>query len=466
MTTTLWRRGRAAPYDDRTGRRGPAAHRKGPTVLRTHEAGTLRADHAGQTVVLAGWVARRRDHGGVAFLDLRDASGVVQVVVRDAETAHGLRAEYCVQVTGEVAVRPAGNENPDLPTGAVEVVTTGLDVLSEAAPLPFQIDDHVEVGEEARLRYRYLDLRRTAPAEAIRLRSEVNRAARDVLLERRFVEIETPTLTRSTPEGARDFLVPARLRPGSWYALPQSPQLFKQLLMVAGTGALLPDRPLLPGRGLPRRPAAGVHPARHRDELRRAGRRPRARRGGRQSPVGPRRLRHPAASAAPDLRGVDEPVRLRQARPALQPGAHRLHRLLRGDRVPGVPGALRRCRGDARRRFAAAQAARRVAGLGQAARSARARVRPGRRGRRARRPRGQEPQPTTELAGLASHVGANPGDCVFFAAGTGEVLAGTARRRTQRDRSTLWPDRRVGVVVPVGDRRAVVRAGVGRGGQR
>src|SRR4051812_4672824 len=208
--------------------------RKATTVLRTHEAGTLRADHAGQTVVLAGWVARRRDHGGVAFLDLRDASGVVQVVVRDAETAHGLRAEYCVQVTGEVSVRPAGNENPDLPTGAVEVVTTGLDVLSEAAPLPFQIDDHVEVGEEARLRYRYLDLRRTAPGEAIRLRSEVNRAARDVLLERRFVEIETPTLTRSTPEGARDFLVPARLRPGSWYALPQSPQLFKQLLMVAG----------------------------------------------------------------------------------------------------------------------------------------------------------------------------------------------------------------------------------------
>ncbi|HTY72794.1 MAG TPA: aspartate--tRNA ligase [Actinomycetes bacterium] len=203
-------------------------------MLRTHEAGTLRAEHAGQTVTLAGWVARRRDHGGVAFLDVRDASGVVQVVVRDPEVAHELRAEYCVRVTGEVSARPAGNENPDLPTGDVEVVTDVLEVLSEAAPLPFQIDEHVSVGEEARLKHRYLDLRRPGPAAALRLRSEVNRAARDVLLDRRFVEVETPTLTRSTPEGARDFLVPVRLRPGHWYALPQSPQLFKQLLMVAG----------------------------------------------------------------------------------------------------------------------------------------------------------------------------------------------------------------------------------------
>ena len=195
-------------------------------MLRTHEAGTLRADHAGQTVVLAGWVARRRDHGGVAFLDVRDASGVVQVVVRDAEVAHDLRAEYCVRITGDVSLRPAGNENPDLATGEVEVVTTELEVLSAAAPLPFQIDEHVEVGEEARLRHRYLDLRRPGPTAALRLRSEVNRAARDVLLERRFVEVETPTLTRSTPEGARDFLVPVRLKPGHWYALPQSPQLF------------------------------------------------------------------------------------------------------------------------------------------------------------------------------------------------------------------------------------------------
>jgi len=203
-------------------------------VLRTHEAGTLRADHAGQTVTLTGWVAPRRDHGGVAFLDLRDASGVAQVVVRDEAVAHELRSEYCLRVTGEVGVRPDGNENPALPTGAVEIVASVVEVLSESAPLPFQIDERVDVGEEARLKHRYLDLRRPGPAAAIRLRSEVNRAAREVLHARDFVEIETPTLTRSTPEGARDFLVPARLQPGSWYALPQSPQLFKQLLMVAG----------------------------------------------------------------------------------------------------------------------------------------------------------------------------------------------------------------------------------------
>jgi aspartyl-tRNA synthetase len=207
-------------------------------VLRTHEAGTLRADDAGTTVTLTGWVARRRDHGGVAFLDLRDASGVAQVVARDEVLAQGgaheLRNEYCIKVTGEVRVRPEGNANRDLPTGEIEVVADQLEVLSASAPLPFQIDERVTVGEEARLKYRYLDLRRPAPGAAIRLRSKVNQAARTVLAERDFVEIETPTLTRSTPEGARDFLVPARLQPGSWYALPQSPQLFKQLLMVAG----------------------------------------------------------------------------------------------------------------------------------------------------------------------------------------------------------------------------------------
>ena len=206
--------------------------------MRTHGAGTLGAEDAGTTVTLAGWVARRRDHGGVAFLDLRDASGVVQVVVRDemlvASGAHDLRNEYCILVTGDVELRPEGNANPELPTGEVEVVAAELEVLSSAAPLPFQIDERVSVGEETRLKYRYLDLRRPAPAAAIRLRSEVNRVARTLLAERGFVEIETPTLTRSTPEGARDFLVPARLKPGCWYALPQSPQLFKQLLMVAG----------------------------------------------------------------------------------------------------------------------------------------------------------------------------------------------------------------------------------------
>jgi len=203
-------------------------------VIRTHDAGTLSAADAGSTVTLAGWIARRRDHGGVAFLDLRDASGIAQVVVRDEAVAHSLRHEYCIAVTGEVALRPEGNANPLLPSGEIEVITGTLEVLSPSAPLPFPIDEHVEVGEEVRLRHRYLDLRRIGPQQALRLRSQVNRAARDVLDRHGFVEVETPTLTRSTPEGARDFLVPARLQPGSWYALPQSPQLFKQLLMVAG----------------------------------------------------------------------------------------------------------------------------------------------------------------------------------------------------------------------------------------
>jgi aspartyl-tRNA synthetase len=205
-------------------------------VIRTHEAGSLRAEHAGSTVTLAGWVARRRDHGGVAFLDLRDASGIVQVVARDEDVAHALRAEYCVAVTGEVRQRPAGNENPELPTGSIEVVAERIDVLSEAAPLPFPVAEYEpgSVNEEVRLRYRYLDLRREGPARALRLRANATRIIREVMEEYRFLDIETPDLTRSTPEGARDFLVPVRLQPGSWYALPQSPQLFKQLLMVAG----------------------------------------------------------------------------------------------------------------------------------------------------------------------------------------------------------------------------------------
>ncbi len=207
-------------------------------MLRTHQAGTLRAGDIGTTVTLTGWVDRRRDHGGVAFLDLRDSSGIVQVVVRDEEVAHPLRSEFVLQVTGEVAARPEGNANPNLGTGEIEVIASDVVVLNTSAALPFQVstalDEQVTVGEEVRLKYRYLDLRRPGPAHAIRLRSAVNRAARTVLDGEGFVEIETPTLTRSTPEGARDFVVPARLAPGSWYALPQSPQLFKQLLMVSG----------------------------------------------------------------------------------------------------------------------------------------------------------------------------------------------------------------------------------------
>ncbi|CAN2201608.1 AspS Aspartyl-tRNA synthetase [Candidatus Nanopelagicaceae bacterium] len=205
-------------------------------MLRTHDAGALRASHAGQTVSLAGWVARRRDHGGVAFIDLRDATGSVQVVIRDEALAGSLRAEWCLQIKGEVVLRPDGNANTSNPTGAIEVMGDDITVLSESAALPFPVDsgNDSEISEEVRLKYRYLDLRREKPAANMRLRSKVTSTIRRVMEDLDFLEIETPYLTRSTPEGARDFLVPVRLQPGSWYALPQSPQLFKQLLMVAG----------------------------------------------------------------------------------------------------------------------------------------------------------------------------------------------------------------------------------------
>ena len=203
-------------------------------MLRTHKCGALRIEDVAKSVTLTGWVAKRRDHGGIAFIDLRDSSGTVQVVINDEETASELRSEFCLKVTGSVRVRPEGNENPEIPTGTIEVVADGIEILSKSAPLPFPIDDSINVGDETRFKYRYLDLRRDSAAKALRLRSEMGRLARKVLDEHEFVEIETPTLTRSTPEGARDFLVPVRLQPGHWYALPQSPQLFKQLLMVAG----------------------------------------------------------------------------------------------------------------------------------------------------------------------------------------------------------------------------------------
>ena len=203
-------------------------------MIRTHDAGTLRLSDVGTTVTLAGWVASRRDHGGVAFLDFRDYSGVVQVVVRGDEIVHDLRDEWCVAVTGAVRARLDGKVNPALATGEIEVVAETLEVLNPSAPLPFPIDDQVTVGEEARLRTATSTCAGPARRARSGMRSEANRIARSVMHERNFVEIETPTLTRSTPEGARDFLVPARLQPGSWYALPQSPQLFKQLLMVGG----------------------------------------------------------------------------------------------------------------------------------------------------------------------------------------------------------------------------------------
>ena len=203
-------------------------------MIRSHEAGSLRAADAGVQVQLAGWVARRRDHGGVVFIDLRDGSGIVQVVLREEDVAHDLRNEFCVLITGTVRRRPAGNENADLATGEIEVAATALEVLSEADALPFPIEGTGELNEEVRLRYRYLDIRRGDMAAALQARSRAVYLLNEVMAGHRFVTVETPFLTRSTPEGARDFLVPVRLRPGSWYALPQSPQLFKQLLMVAG----------------------------------------------------------------------------------------------------------------------------------------------------------------------------------------------------------------------------------------
>jgi aspartyl-tRNA synthetase len=202
--------------------------------LRSHYDGELRAEHIGTEVTVCGWVAKRREHGEhLAFVDLRDHTGVTQCVVHESVD---VRSEYVLRVTGTVRRRPEGTVNPKLPTGEVELQDCVVEVLSESAVLPFPVEEHqtTPVSDEVRYRYRYLDLRRAASAAAIRLRSEVNQAARRVLLDDGFVEVETPTLTRSTPEGARDFVVPARLKPGSWYALPQSPQLFKQLLMVSG----------------------------------------------------------------------------------------------------------------------------------------------------------------------------------------------------------------------------------------
>ena len=213
----------------------------GHTSYRTHHAIEVTQALVGQRVTLAGWVDRRRDHGGVAFIDLRDATGLVQVVIYDEEVARDLRSEYVVQVTGDVRLRPEGNENEHLATGKVEVVVDSLTVLASSQALPFQVSTALEnesentlPGEDVRLTYRYLDLRRPAMQRNLKLRSNMMKAARHALDDMDFTEVETPTFIKSTPEGARDFLVPARLVPGSWYALPQSPQLLKQLLMVGG----------------------------------------------------------------------------------------------------------------------------------------------------------------------------------------------------------------------------------------
>ena len=204
--------------------------------MRSHRAGTVMLDHVDSEITVAGWVQKRRDHGGIAFFDVRDASGVVQVVAdpQTLPTVDDLRMEYCVSVTGTVRRRPEGTVNPDLPTGEVEIGATDISVLAPAKTLPFMIDDRVEIDERVRLQHRYLDLRRPRMADNIKARSKATAAIRRTLDAQGFLEVETPTLINSTPEGARDMLVPSRLRQGEFYALPQSPQLFKQLLMISG----------------------------------------------------------------------------------------------------------------------------------------------------------------------------------------------------------------------------------------
>src|SRR6185295_6097850 len=206
-------------------------------MSRTHRCGELHKAHAGQTVVLNGWVQRRRDHGNVVFIDLRDWQGLTQIVFNPEvakaahDKSHALRSEFVVAVKGTVALRPEGSANPNLSTGEIEVMVHEVDILNEAATPPFLIEDEADVTEVLRLKYRYLDLRRPKMQRLLRLRHAVTQQVRSFLNTQGFVDIETPMLTKSTPEGARDYLVPSRVNPGSFFALPQSPQLFKQILM-------------------------------------------------------------------------------------------------------------------------------------------------------------------------------------------------------------------------------------------
>ncbi len=206
-------------------------------MLKSHACGALSAADVGSPVHLAGWVNAHRDHGGVLFIDLRDSSGMVQVVCEAesvAEVAHRVRDEWCIGVRGEVRRRPEGTINTKIPTGEVEVVATEIDVISECPPLPFPVEDEIETEETTRLRYRYIDLRRAPMQRNLVIRAKTRRAIQNFFTERDFVEIETPIMTRATPEGARDFLVPSRHQQGNFYALAQSPQLYKQMLMVGG----------------------------------------------------------------------------------------------------------------------------------------------------------------------------------------------------------------------------------------
>src|SRR5436190_19591257 len=209
-------------------------------LQRTHMCGDLRASNAGQTVLLMGWAHRRRDHGAVIFIDMRDRTGHTQAIFHEDvdprvhQRAEEVRAEYVIAVEGVVALRSKETVNPNMPTGEVEVVASKIWILNESKTPPFPMEEHVDVSEDARLKYRYVDLRRPRMQRNIILRSQISFAVREVLYGQGFLEIETPFMTRSTPEGARDYLVPSRVQPGSFYALPQSPQIFKQLLMISG----------------------------------------------------------------------------------------------------------------------------------------------------------------------------------------------------------------------------------------
>ena len=233
--------------------------------MRSHYCGALSTANIDETVTLCGWVDRRRDHGGVIFLDLRDRRGIVQVVYdpdtdEHFERADRVRSEYVLKVTGRVRARSDATVNSAMSTGEIEVLGKELEILNTAATPPFQLDEFTNVGEDVRLQYRYMDLRRQEMQDRLTLRSRITSAVRSFLDGEGFLDIETPILTRATPEGARDYLVPSRTHPGQFFALPQSPQLFKQLLMVAGFRSVLSGGQVLSGRGPARRSTAGVYP--------------------------------------------------------------------------------------------------------------------------------------------------------------------------------------------------------------
>ena len=420
------------------------------TAYRTHHATEVTEQLVGQKVTLAGWVDRRRDHGGVAFIDLRDNTGLVQVVIYDEEMARPLRSEFVIQVVGEVRLRPDGNENEHLATGKIEVVAESIEVLAKSDALPFQVSTALEnesenklPGEDVRLKYRYLDLRRPSMQRNLKLRAQMSKAARHALEEMGFEEIETPTMIKSTPEGARDFVVPARLVPGSWYALPQSPQLLKQLLMVSGV-----ERYYQLARC-------------YRDEDFRADRQPEFTQLDMemafvdQEDVMAMAEKVIAAiwkSAGYDIKlpiqritwqdamdkyGSDKPD-LRFGNPLIELTDYFKNTPFRVFQAPYVGAVLfKGWRGHA------SPSVRRMAGLGQAAWCQGPRLCGVRRERRTQRALSPRTCPEEERNGLKEAVGAEDGDAVFFAAGrrtSSQELLGAVRVELARRAGLLKPD--------------------------